>query len=112
VGAVNNNILYYATGGAAYGHVVENVTVNSSLSVPAIFASGSTASDLVGFVIGGGIEAALWGGWTGKVEYLYMDLGSLAANTVSIGTAATPASVTTNSSVRDHIVRIGANYHL
>jgi hypothetical protein len=41
-----------------------------------------------------------------------MDLGSLAANTVSIGTAATPASVTTNSSVRDHIVRIGANYHL
>jgi outer membrane immunogenic protein len=112
VGAVNNNILYYATGGAAYGHVVENVTVNSSLSVPAIFASGSTASDLVGFVVGGGIEAALWGGWTGKVEYLYMDLGSLAANTVSIGTAATPASVTTNSSVRDHIVRIGANYHL
>jgi outer membrane immunogenic protein len=112
VGAVNNNILYYATGGAAYGHVVENVTVNSSLSVPAISASGSTASDLIGFVIGGGIEAALWGGWTGKVEYLYMDLGSLAANTVNIGTAATPASVTTNSSVRDHIVRIGANYHL
>lgn len=112
LGAVNNNILYYATGGAAYGHVTENVNVNSSLSAPAIFASGSTAADLIGFVVGGGIEAALWGGWTGKVEYLYMDLGSIGSNTVNIGTAATPASVVTNSSVRDHIVRIGANYHL
>jgi outer membrane immunogenic protein len=111
VGAVNNNILYYATGGAAFGHVVENVNVNSSLSAPPIFASGSSAADLIGFVIGGGIEAALWGGWTGKVEYLYMDLGSI-SNTLNIGNAATPASLITNSSVRDHIVRIGANYHL
>jgi outer membrane immunogenic protein len=92
--------------------VTENVNVNSSLSTPAIFASGSTAADLIGFVVGGGIEAALWGGWTGKVEYLYMDLGNIGSNTVNIGTAATPASVVTNSSVRDHIVRVGANYHL
>jgi outer membrane immunogenic protein len=87
------------------------VNVNSSLSAPPIFASGSSAADLIGFVIGGGIEAALWGGWTGKVEYLYMDLGSI-SNTLNIGNAATPASLITNSSVRDHIVRIGANYHL
>jgi outer membrane immunogenic protein len=53
----------------------------------------------------------LWGGWTGKVEYLYMDLGSV-SNALNTGTAAVAATVTTNSSIRDHIVRIGANYHL
>jgi outer membrane immunogenic protein len=110
-GAVHNNILYYGTAGVAVGHVTENVNVNSSLSTPPVFASSSSTADLIGFVVGGGIEAALWGGWTGKVEYLYMDLGSV-SNALNTGTAAAAATVTTNSSIRDHIVRIGANYHL
>jgi outer membrane immunogenic protein len=111
VGAINNNILYYATGGVAYGHVTENVNVNSSSSVPAIFTASSSAADLIGFVVGGGIEAALWGGWTGKVEYLYMNLGSI-SNTVNISVPGVlTETVTTNSTVRDNIVRLGANYH-
>ena len=28
-----------------------------------------------GWTLGAGIEARLWGNWTGKVEYLYMDFG-------------------------------------
>ena len=109
LGVVNNNILFYATGGAAFGHVTENVNVNSTLSTPAIFASGSSTVDAIGWAAGGGIEAALWGSWTGKVEYLYMDLGSI-SNTLNIGNATTPATVTTNSTIRDHIIRVGANY--
>jgi outer membrane immunogenic protein len=111
LGAVNNNILYYATGGAAFGHVKETVAVNSSLSAPPIFASNGSTADLVGFAVGGGIEAAMWGGWTGKVEYLFMNLGNI-SNTVDISSPGTPATIATSSSVRDHIVRIGANYHL
>jgi outer membrane immunogenic protein len=111
LGVVNNDILYYGTGGAAFGHATETVGVNSSLSTPAIFASNSSTADLIGYAVGGGIEAALSGGWSAKVEYLYMDLGSI-GNTVNIGTPGTPANITTNSSIHDNIVRIGANYHL
>jgi outer membrane immunogenic protein len=53
---------------------------------------------------------ALWGGWTAKVEYLYMNLGSI-STTVDISIPGSLGSVTTNGTVRDHIVRIGANYH-
>jgi outer membrane immunogenic protein len=111
LGVVNENILYYGTGGAAFGHATETVDLNSSFSAPAIFASNSSTADLIGYAVGGGIEAALWGGWSAKVEYLYMDLGSI-GNTVNISTLGTPANITTNSAIHDNIVRIGANYHL
>ena len=55
-------------------------------------------------------KAALWGGWIAKAEYLYMNLGSL-STTVDISVPSFPASVTTNGTVRDDIVRIGGNYH-
>jgi outer membrane immunogenic protein len=110
LGAIKDNVVYYVTGGAAFGHVKQTVNVNSSLSTPPIFVSGATTADMIGWTAGGGIEAALWGGWTGKVEYLYMNLGSL-STTVDISSPTTPASVTTNGTVHDHIVRIGANYH-
>jgi outer membrane immunogenic protein len=40
----------------------------------------SLPANRFGWVAGAGIEAALWGNWTAKVQYLYMDLGHLAAN--------------------------------
>jgi outer membrane immunogenic protein len=66
--------------------------------------------------VGGGIEVALGGGWTAKAEYLYMDLGSI-SNTMDITTPGdllnptVPTTLTTSSTVRDHIVRVGGNYH-
>lgn len=111
IGAVKDNVVYYATGGAAFGHVRQTVNVNSSQTTPPIFASGSTSADMIGWTVGGGIEAALWGGWTAKAEYLYMNLGSL-NTTVDISSPATPgSSLATSGTFRDHIVRIGANYH-
>jgi outer membrane immunogenic protein len=109
LGFINDNVVYYATGGAAFGHVSQNVSENQTLSVPAVFASGSTSADMIGWTVGGGIEAALWGGWTAKAEYLYIDLGSL-STTFNAGTQPTIA-ITTTSAIRDHIVRVGANYH-
>jgi len=108
LGFINGNILYYGTGGVAFGHVTQSVTVNTSQS--AIFGSGSSSADMIGWTVGGGIEAALWGGWTVKAEYLYMDLGSI-TTTLNVGNAAEQASLATTSTIHDHIVRIGANYH-
>jgi outer membrane immunogenic protein len=86
------------------------IDINSSLSTPGVFTSASSAADMIGYVVGGGIETMLWGGWSAKAEYLYMNLGDLRlVNT--IGTPDNALTLTTNSTVREHIVRIGANYH-
>ena len=51
-----------------------------------------------GWTVGGGLEAALSGPWTAKVEYLYADLGR--------GTSVLGADTKFNAS----IVRAGLNY--
>jgi outer membrane immunogenic protein len=108
LGVINGNILYYATGGAAFGHVTQSVSVNASQV--GIFGSASSSADMIGWTVGGGIEAALGSGWTAKAEYLYMDLGSI-STTVNVSNPSEQASLATTSTIRDHIVRIGANYH-
>jgi outer membrane immunogenic protein len=109
LGLVNNNILFYGTGGVALGHVNETVAINDTLIAPAAFNTSSTSADLIGWVVGGGIEAAVLGNWTAKAEYLYMDLGSI-SNTLAVPSQTT--TFMTSSTVKDHIFRVGANYHL
>ena len=36
----------------------------------------STDRTQSGWVVGSGVEAALGGNWTGKIEYLYLNLGN------------------------------------
>jgi opacity protein-like surface antigen len=63
-----------------------------------------------GWTAGVGIEAQLIGNWTGKLEYLYMDLGSVSTGpTVAPNVNATVAA-TFNSRITDNIVRAGINY--
>lgn len=107
---MNDNILFYGTGGAALGHVTENVSLATAFfGLPPGFASNSSSANLTGWVAGGGIEAALCGRWTGKLEYLYMDLGSI-SNTFTAAVPGLTEVVTTTSTVRDNIFRAGINY--
>src|SRR6266550_1919454 len=95
--------LLFVTGGLAYGEVTTSETLNVNGAVVAF----STDRTKVGWTVGGGVEAALWGNWTGKLEYLYIDLGTV--NNTLIGIAPiTP--VATSSRVTDQIVRVGLNY--
>ncbi|HZP79317.1 MAG TPA: outer membrane protein [Pseudolabrys sp.] len=59
-----DRFLPYLTGGLAYGNINTNV---------AGFGSGSSTK--AGWTLGGGLEFAVAGPWTAKVEYLYADLG-------------------------------------
>lgn len=79
--------LLYVTGGAAWGNVNADIA-----------GVGSSNETKTGWTIGGGLEAAIAGPWTGKIEYLYVDLGDGGA------------IAGTTPSTQTHIVRAGLNY--
>jgi outer membrane immunogenic protein len=103
VGWANEGYLFFATGGAAFGGVKETD------ALPGIPATASFSQNRTGWTGGVGVEAQLWGNWTGKVEYLHFDLGSM---TNSFAFAAGPTVLNTTSSIRDNLFRLGLNYKL
>jgi outer membrane immunogenic protein len=119
---ITPTLLVYATGGLAYGHVSStnaisgtNITgaqgTNTFVLTP-VSASFSNSATKVGWTLGAGIEGVLGGNWTGKIEYIYIDLGSVS------GAFATPIVTTTGafltssyrSHITDNILRVGLNY--
>jgi outer membrane immunogenic protein len=98
------NILLYGTGGVAYGKVSTSATV-TTVGVGTLTASFEDVK--AGWTVGAGIEGAFGGGWSAKLEYLYIDLGRTehSFGTVALGTIATETRRTT-----DNIVRVGLNY--
>ena len=72
IGIANGPVLSYVTAGYAFGNVKTNAT-QSVVGVTSTFSTDRTQS---GWVVGSGVEAALGGNWTGKIEYLYLNLGN------------------------------------
>jgi outer membrane immunogenic protein len=110
---VTPTVLAYVTGGLAYGEVKSDLNVagtNCLTPVSALFGNSTTKA---GWTVGGGLEGQIVGNWTAKVEYLYIDLG-----TVTSGTLVTPVvapsrgllATNISSHVTDNIARIGINY--
>ena len=60
-----------------------------------------------GWTAGAGIEGALGGGWSAKLEYLYIDLGKT-ENTIA--TPGLGTLVTETRRYTDNIVHVGLNY--
>ncbi len=111
VGWTNNDWLLYVTGGGAWGGINATTAFNlSGVIVPGAF-SNTTSFTKGGGVIGGGTEVHLGGQWTAKFEYLYMDLGSI-SDTLAVPAPLGPFNLTTNSKIRDNIVRAGLNFKI
>ena len=103
-----DHVMLFVTGGAAFGEVESTASITSSattiLGVPIItVASGTATNTRGGYTVGGGSEWVLSGPWTAKLEYLFVDLGTI-SNTFIGGT------VIATSHVRDNIIRVGINY--
>ena len=64
VGYAFDRFMPYVTGGAAFGDIQNTITP-----------IGSASENRAGWTVGGGLEANLYGPWSAKVEYLYVDLG-------------------------------------
>ena len=103
-----NGTLLYATGGGAWMGINETDTF---ISTPAVGAATSVMTTVnntkAGYAFGGGAEFRIWGNWTGKVEYLHLDVGG-----VSVTNGPDAVRVTTNTGrIKDDIARAGLNYH-
>jgi outer membrane immunogenic protein len=134
---ITDQVLLYGTGGLAYGQVevsgTTNVTgvVTTNIVGPAPLTPGTSAfsssKTSVGFAVGAGIEGkfSYWlpANWTWKLEYLYVDLGSVgslapfpggpALNAAYAGgqvLSAFTGAIATHTSFTDNIVRVGVNY--
>jgi outer membrane immunogenic protein len=104
IGLADGPVLSYFTGGLAYGEVETNLNGMIGIGARGSFSLDETRT---GWTIGSGIEAALGGNWTAKLEYLYLDLGTQTA-----AAAFGPATTTLSSEIHEQIVRAGLNYRI
>jgi outer membrane immunogenic protein len=88
IGYAFNNVMFYGTGGLAFGEL----TAES--------AGLSQSHTNAGFTVGAGAEFGLMQNWTAKIEYLYVDLGES-----NFSLTARPHSY------QFGLVRFGVNYH-
>ena len=108
IGYAVDHWLWYLTGGAAWGRVETDVTAGNNVTPTT--ASANFGQTKNGGVIGVGVETALTGNWSAKLEYLYMQLGNT-TNTLTYNIpGCSPCTVTSSSDIRDHVVRVGLNY--
>jgi outer membrane immunogenic protein len=98
---VSPKVLLYVTGGLAYGQVNSSETIGTA--VPSAFSNSITN---VGWTVGAGIEGAIGGNWTAKLEYLYVDLGTVS----SAYTLPSTNVISYSSRVTDNVLRVGLNY--
>jgi outer membrane immunogenic protein len=111
-------ILLYATGGLAVADVKYSTqsfltgqlfgpgATGTIPAGPAVTVAGTEFSEKqtrVGFTVGAGVEYKVTQSWSGKLEYLYVDLGR---SSYFSGIAGTQTDVR----FRDHVARAGINY--
>lgn len=99
LGYAVDRVLWYATGGLAWG----TNEIGASVAAPGFFAGTSSSNTHVGFAVGGGVEWALVDSWTAKVEYMYLGLGSE-------NYFGGPAAGGFDADLNVHTVKVGLNY--
>ena len=127
-GVLVQDTLWYATGGLAWGTVRDEFafagSANQTVFPPGLqpgpfLPSAATFSKTrLGWTLGAGAETKIAAGWSAKMEYLYVDLGTVNETiAIPINPPFAPAFVggsavaARSAHITDHIVRVGLNYH-
>lgn len=110
-------VLWYVTGGLAYGKIKTSELVVGPFQTSALnFSAVKT-----GWTIGTGAEGHIVGNWTWMVQYLYMDLGHVSGTgpttviTSGFGfcdTHVCPLTPGFSSHITDNIIQVGLNYKI
>jgi outer membrane immunogenic protein len=119
---VTPTLFPYVTGGLAYGQVsTTDVVSGTNITGPQntnvvvltpVSGSFSSRSTRVGWTIGTGLEGVIGRNWTARIEYLYVDLGSVSGTFVTPIVTTSGAFLTSSyrSHITDNILRVGINY--
>jgi outer membrane immunogenic protein len=121
LGIASNNWLFYATGGLAVTDLHGNFGFTDNCAANPGSCGGGNANEAVsitstkaGYAVGGGIEAGLWGNWSVKAEYLYVNFGTITGT----GFLNPPVGGSNNNpfthsiDLKANIGRVGLNYRL
>jgi outer membrane immunogenic protein len=103
-GVAVDRILFYGTGGGAYGEFKQTVNTPAVQVFPFAvvpLTTTTTTSQRGGFTAGGGVEFAAIGGLIGRLEYLYLR---------SADQTQTIAGVSVSNHFSDNIVRLALSY--
>lgn len=92
IGYAFDRFMPYLTGGAAFGDIQATAA-----------GFGGTKKTQFGWTAGGGIEYAFVSNWSAKLEYLYVDLGSVDCPAAACGGAV-------ETTLKLNVVRAGLNY--
>jgi outer membrane immunogenic protein len=93
VGYAADRVLFYATGGGAFGNIQSGVSGNFQSSTEP------------GWTAGAGVEAAFTDNWTARAEYLYFDLESATCSAAQCGAPAGDSIKFSGS-----LIRLGLDY--
>ena len=117
-------LLFYGTGGLAYGGVKASTNATSTLNGygPGVLLTPSTSSGIsqtrIGWTAGGGFEWMFVPGWSVMLEYLYYDLGTVTYSSQMVDPlTGFPVpnyfvnNVQTSTRFNGNIVRAGVNWH-
>ena len=115
IGYAHDRLLLYFTGGLAVVNRKFSQTLIQTNFAPGFVETGSASATKHVPIYGGGLEYALWNGWSLKGEYLYANLGELAFS--SAGSCPPPFTATClqftgnhSDRLRLNIMRAGINY--
>jgi outer membrane immunogenic protein len=103
-------VLFYATGGLAYGSIkTTGALAGFNGNGVAVASIGSSSDVRFGWTVGAGIEGKLDHNWSAKLEYLYMDFDTFRAGTFTLVPLAT-VGANVDTRFHDHVLRVGVNY--
>jgi outer membrane immunogenic protein len=111
VGYVDGDWLFYGKGGGAALNSDRGATITGTAPLtPGVNTiTVTTRNDTFwGWTVGAGLERRLWGSWSAKLEYDYLDFGKHNLNFVD------PASGTVSTQGFDtqvHVIKAGLNYN-
>ncbi|HZO45511.1 MAG TPA: outer membrane protein [Xanthobacteraceae bacterium] len=100
VGVTADRALIYVKGGAAWAHVEHEF---NALGI----AQTSADKTVWGWTVGTGVEYAITGNWSAKIEYNFMDFGK---NTLSFAGPIPGGAVDVETTSYVHAVKFGVNY--
>lgn len=115
----SNDWLVYATGGLAYGEIKTSATFTVPPGGPCLApctptpggsVTGNFSQTRAGWVVGAGVETALGGHWTGKLEYLHVDFGDVSNALAPVIINPFFGNARVNARLTDDIMRVGVNY--